>query len=124
MAKAYSTDLRERAVKQFKKGMAVITICATFCISQKSLYRWIKLDKKYGNVEPKKQTFRGGSEPKLKPYEYEKFKYFLIANMGLNSIQLAEKWGNGMTPKTMRMWMKRLGFTIKKNNLPTLKQIQ
>jgi len=123
VAIAYSVDLRTRVINKYMAGMSVKEICEIFQLGAATVYRWIKSQRKRGTVEPIKQAWRGGYKPTLKSEEYEKFIQFLKDNIGLNSIQLAKKWGRGMTPKTLRMWAQRLGITLKKNNFFTQKQI-
>jgi transposase len=121
MAKAYSVDLRIRAIKAFEKGVNIYEICKQFMISRATCYRWISAYRKEKRIEPKPVGNVGHSH-KIKPDEYGEFIEFVKKNGHMNSIQMSEKWGRGMTPKTMRCWMKKFGFTRKKNNFYTLKE--
>jgi transposase len=114
MAHAYSIDLRKRVFEAYEKGQSIPKICKLFSISKVTCYRWIRAKKTRNTLEPIKQRHVGHSH-KLVPEQYEEFIKFVNSNIGLNSKQLAAKWGRGMTPKTMRCWMKKFGFTRKKN---------
>ena len=46
--------------------------------------------------------------------DLERFKKFVDENSGLNSIELAEKWEEKATPKTIRKWLHRIEYTKKK----------
>lgn len=117
MAQAYSVDLRKIVLEQQAAGMPIQELCRVFKLGAATIYRWLVRKKETGTIAPTKQARRGGSKPTLKSEEYEEFTQFLKDNVGLNSIQLAKKWGRGMIPKTLRMWVKRLGFTLKKTIL-------
>lgn len=119
MPKGYSLDLRLKIIEKYTQGVHVEVICKMFSIARATCYRFISLQKKQGSVDEKQQA-RPGHNPKLRPYEYEEFKQFVLDNPGLNAIQLAKKWGRGMTPSSMRKWLKRFKFTRKKNNSITL----
>jgi transposase len=121
MARAYSVDLRIRAIQALEKGLDIYTICKQFVISRATFYRWISVYKKEKRVDPKPVN-KSGHSHKVKPEEYEEFVEFVKNNGHMNSIQLAKKWGRGMTPKTMRVWMYKLGFTRKKNSSYTSKE--
>jgi transposase len=122
MARAYSIDLRTRVIEAYEEKIKteeqgvhkiIEEVCKQFSIAVITCYRWIKAKKTFNTLEPIKQRHAGHSH-KLKPEEYDEFRLLVEANIGMNSKQLAEKWGRGMSAKTMRKWLKRLGFTRKK----------
>jgi transposase len=115
MARAYSSDLRKRVYEAYKKSKDIRRVCKRFSISLATGYRWVQAKRTRNTLEPIKQRHVGHSH-KIRPEEFEEFVLFVQKNIGLNGKQLAEKWGRGMTPKSMREWLKKLGFTRKKNN--------
>lgn len=118
MAKALSNDLRKRVIEAYEATSNILIVCKQFSISQRTLYRWIARKKKLGTIEATEQRHVGHSH-KLQPEEYGAFTLFLDNNIGLDLTQLAEKWGHGMTPKSMGRWIKKFGYTRKKNNFYT-----
>ena len=62
MSKAYSTDLRDRAVAAVKGGMSRQKAAKRFSVSAASVIRWCQLEKKTGCTKPGKL---GGHRPWL-----------------------------------------------------------
>jgi hypothetical protein len=52
----------------------------------------------------------------------EEFKDFIKENKGLATKELAEK--KNTTPKTIRIWFHKAGFTVKKNRFAMLKEMK
>jgi transposase len=52
MAKAYSSDLRERVIKSYESGVPKEDIINIFMIGMDTLNRWIRKYKETGSVEP------------------------------------------------------------------------
>lgn len=108
----HSKDLRERALKLIEKGTKITQVAEMLELGRASLYRWIERQKN-GELESAKNYQKGHSH---KVKDKEVFIEFVKQNKGLTAVQMAEKLGT-MTPKTIRLWMKRVGFTRKKNEL-------
>lgn len=113
MGKGYSLDLRERALKYFEKHSGRET-SEEFGISRKALYDWVALKKETGRLQERN---RSGRKSKLQ--EIEKFHLFLAENAGKSSRELAELWPEKVNPTTLLRWLHRLGYTFKKNVLPS-----
>jgi len=113
MAKAYSVDLRERAIKFYEQTKSMSKTCKLFSITERTLYRWLELKRKTGKVEPRQQSHVGHNHA-IKTYEYEEFENFLETNVGLDLEELAKRWGRGMSKSSMCRWIKKFGFTRKK----------
>lgn len=110
MAKPYSEDLRDKAIKAVSKGNQVNDVCNNFSIGRSTLYGWLKTYKATGSAKPK-TGYQSGHGHKIT--DVKKFKQFVDENRGLTGVELAEKWGN-ITPKTMRLWLHRIGYSCKK----------
>lgn len=110
MAVAYSEDLRKTALNLIDGGKEVEDVAALLKISRASLFLWIKLRRETGSVAPKKDWRKGHGN---KISDLEELKKFADENQGLTAVEMAEKWGD-LTPKTMRKWLGRIGYTQKK----------
>jgi transposase len=112
MGKAYSEDLRKRAVDLVNnEGEKVEDICSVLKLSRSSLYLWLKQKKETGSVAAKTGYQRGYGH---KVKDLDKFKKFIDENVGLNAVELAKKWPIPITPKTIRIWLHRIEYTQKK----------
>lgn len=110
MAIPYSEDLRKKAMKLVDSGKKVEKVAKILDIAPVSLYRWKKQRETIGSLAPKKDWRKGHGH---KIPDLEKFKAFAEENKGLTAIEMAEKWGN-ITPKTIRKFLHRIGFSQKK----------
>lgn len=117
---AYSIDLRIRCLALYDEGKIVQEVMSLLKISQPTVYRWLRQRKETGNVEPKTE-WRNGHSHKIT--DLEEFCKFAQENVGLSAIELAKKWGN-ITPKTMRLWLKKAGFTRKKKVINTKNEMK
>lgn len=64
MARAYSMDLRERAVRAALAGdLTRVEVAERFGISEGTLYGWLRRQKEEGSLEP--LPHGGGREPRL-----------------------------------------------------------
>src|SRR5918995_2758038 len=54
MANAYGVDLRERAVRAYRRGNGTLDdVAATFAIDRRTLQRWIAHERATGSLVPK-----------------------------------------------------------------------
>jgi transposase len=115
MPKAISIDLRTRVVEQAAKGMSIKKIQKTFGISRATAYRWIKRKKDRGDVKATEQA-RPGNRHSILPEEYEEFKEMVNNNRGKNAKEFCKLWKREISSSSMKRYLKKLGFTLKKNN--------
>jgi len=120
VAKAYSEDLRVRAIEAVKNGSKQKDVCKNFLISRSALYSWLVRYKKTGSVKAASGYQKGCGH---KVADLKKFKKFVDENSGLDGVELAEKWGN-ITSKTMRKWLHRIGYSCKKKAIFTKKEVK
>jgi len=120
MARAYSEDLRIRALSLIDAGKKIEKVAAILSISRASLYLWLKRRRETGSIAPKKNWQNGHGN---KFTDLEELKKFAEENQGLSAVEMAEKWG-GLTPKTMRKWLHRIGYTQKKRALGTKNEMK
>jgi len=120
MAMAYSEDLRKAALSLIDSGKELEDVAVLLKISRASLFLWMKLRRETGSVAPKKDWRKGHGH---KISDLEKLKKFADQNQGLTAVEMAEKWG-GLTPKTMRKWLGRIGYTQKKRVMVTKNEMK
>jgi transposase len=124
MAVAYSNDFRNYAVSlHLEKGMRMDEASKAVGVGIATYYRWVAIKKKTGKVDPKIQT-RPGHSLKVLENEHDEFRKFLDNNRGKNAIELSKLWKRPMSPSTMTRWIKRVGYTLKKNNIYTKKEMK
>lgn len=113
--KAYSYDLRVRAMSLLDSGYKRKELCKILSISLSSLDRWIKLKKETGSFKARDYN-RTGNRAKItnNPEEVERFKKFIIDNNHLSLSDLANKWGD-ISSESIRRTLKKLGYSFKKN---------
>ena len=116
----HSKDLRERTLNLIERGTKITQVAKLLEISRASIYRWIDHRETRGTLEPMKNYQKGHSH---KVKDQEAFKDFVKQNQGLSAIQMSDKLGD-MTPKTVRLWLKRVGFTRKKRLTATKNEVK
>ena len=115
MAKAYSNDLRERAIKSYESGMSKKEIIDIFIIGSDTLNRWIRKYKETGSIEPCKRT----------KYRAKKFSdEALLEHVLKNPSATLEERALFFSVKHQSVYsrMKILGMTRKKRLFPTKKE--
>lgn len=113
MAKAYSHDLRIRAVELVNSGFVVKKVVDLLNISKSALYDWLVKFEKTKSVEPKKDWQKGHSH---KITDMAQFKKFADENKNLTLDELAKKWG-GVSRMTVYRALKKIGYSKKKRPL-------
>jgi len=98
MAKAYSVDLRLKALNLLDKGKTVKEVVVLLKISKSSIYLWEKRKRETGFVAPVKPR-RNGHGHKIT--DLVAFKTFVDKNQGRTVKEMAKESGN-ITPKTIR----------------------
>jgi transposase-like protein len=111
MTKAYSTDLRIRAVLAVVGGERVGKTAKLFGISERTLFIWRKQYDANGKTAPIK-NYQCGYGHKIK--DLDSFRDFVIKNNSLTAKQMALKLGN-MGQSTVKRYLKKINFSRKKN---------
>jgi transposase len=112
--RAYSIDLRERVIEAVNKGIWQLKeIAKFFNINVKTIYKWRKILEITGTLAPKTGFEQGHSH---KITNLDEFKNFVTENPDLTLKEMAQKWGN-VSPQTIGRSLKKINFTLKKNNL-------
>lgn len=115
-AHSYSIDLRERVIEAVNKGIWQLKeIAEFFNINVKTIFKWRKKLELTGTLAPETGFAKGHSH---KITDLDEFKNFVKNNPDLTLKEMAEKWGN-ISPATIGRTLKKINFTLKKNNLAT-----
>ena len=77
MPAAYSVDLRERVIAAINNNMHINEAVKTFKVSRRTIYEWIELYKKTGNIIAI-TNYQKGHSHKIK--DWNQFKIFVEKN--------------------------------------------
>ena len=111
--KAYNEGIREMALRYFETHTWEETR-EVFGVSRQAIYDWIELKNETGDL---KERVRKGRQSKLK--NAIEFKRVIEANADKSSRELAELFPENVSPRTILRWLHKLGYTFKKNVLPS-----
>ena len=117
MANAYGVDLRERAVRAYRRGDGTLDdVAATFAIDRRTLQRWIAHERATGSLVPKPKG-GGWRCPIVLPLLHE-----VIADApDATSAELCWEYNRRAAPMaqtsvtSFRRAMHREGYVLKKN---------
>lgn len=106
MPKSYSVDLREKVLNYLEKNPNKQIVCDLFQIGIATLYRWVSLKKKKGNVLPLRRKYA------YKKIEDQKLIEYVKANPDHFLSEIAKHFG--LTLQAIFYALKRLKITRKK----------
>ena len=118
MPSAYSYDLRIRVIKTIETGTKASIVANMFKINKDTVYEWIKLKKSTGDVKSKPKVLERSTR---KIGDIDKLKVFIENNKDKTLCQLVILFGSIISKTTMFRYLKRLGYTYKKNSKPSQK---
>lgn len=111
MAKAYSSDLRQKVLDAIElDGMPKSEASQVFRISRNTIDLWFKHRAATGSLVAKTSAKPGQGE---KITDWEKFQAFVSANGDKTQAEMAAAWG-GVSQRTISRALKKIGFTRKK----------
>jgi transposase len=111
MSKAYSTELRARALLAVASGEKIGKTAKLFGISERTLFIWRKQQEKSGKISAIKHYQRGYGH---KIQDLDKFRDFVIKNPGLTTKEMALMLGN-ISASSIKRYLKKINFSRKKN---------
>lgn len=112
MPKPYSKDLREKLFAQLDSGMSITKASKIFRINRQTIYNWISIKEETGKLEAKSGYQRGHSH---KITDLEILEKFLLENPDKTLNQLSLLWSEKISGWTLGRWIRKLGYTYKKN---------
>jgi transposase len=111
MPAPYSNDLRKRVIESYEsKKLSTKEIVSNFNISLKTLYRWLQLKKKTGNINPK-QGYQKGHSHAIK--DLKKFEE-LVNNSAFSTVQDIVNIVNTGTVHSIGRALKKIKYVKKK----------
>jgi transposase len=120
MARAYSMDLREKAVSAMDRGEKKSQICRTLNISRNTLDLWLKRRAEKGTIAP--CNYRRGVSPKIN--DLEAFKAFAQKYGHLTQQEMADKWHQPVSRVLIGQALRKINFTRKKKLTATEKEMR
>ena len=113
--KAYSTDLREKALAAVDRGVPRQQVARDFDLDPSTIKRWLRLRRTTGSVAPRPIP---GRPARLKPLLDAGLDAQLRATPDATIAEHCAAWeaatGQRVSPATMRRAIVRLGWTRKK----------
>lgn len=115
MGKAYSEDLRLKALSALDGGMKKKAVHQTFDIARSTLDDWIKLREQTGHVTPAPRVARTGRGF----FNAALFENFALRHghktLGQMRLLWQQEHGPLLSEKTFSSWMQKIGWTRKKS---------
>lgn len=113
MARAYSTDLRERVMKDVSQGMSLDQVSEKYSVCERTIYAWQKLLIETGHLQPRS----GKTGPKLKLETYrEKILAAIEENSSLTLTEIHERFQLPGCLQTLWHSLNRWGIVLKKSH--------
>ena len=111
MSKAYSLDLRQRVLKYLEEGHDKQSAANVFSIGIATIYRWLRLRKKTGSLEPRRKKFS------YRKIDYEQLRKHVKMHPDQFLSEMAEEFS--VTEQAIFYALKKLKITRKKRQLST-----
>jgi|RhiMetdeSRZDD1v2_1073273.scaffolds.fasta_scaffold1962985_1 transposase len=114
--KAYSIDLRERALAALDRGMSRASVVATFQVSQGSIKRWLRARRETGDLTPRRPPGRPAT---IQSTQTPALRAQLEQHPDATLAEHAAHW-NADTGTTLSQWslgraIRALGWSRKKS---------
>lgn len=113
MAKAYSTDLRERVIARVDEGLKPAEVAKQFDVSERTIWNWLALRKQTGDVKPRQ---RESGKPCLLEEHRDRILQSVQEHPGLTLPQRKSQLGLPGSPVTLWKALRRWGITFKKSH--------
>jgi transposase len=112
MPAPYSYDLRIKVINAIDEGMGKTQVSRIFRISRNTIDLWLKKREETGDYQAE-IGYQQGYNSKIS--DLEKFRAFAEANGSLTQKEMAEKWSEKISDRTVGKALKKIGYTRKKN---------
>ena len=114
MAKPYSYDLRQKAIKAIElDGLPKSEASQLFNISRNTINLWFQRRAETGDLQAKPSAKAGQGE---KISDWQEFREFVKEHGDKTQAEMAELWGN-ISKRTISRALKKIGFTRKKKRM-------
>jgi transposase len=114
MGKAYSEDLRLKALSALDAGMKKMAVHQAFGIARSTLDDWIALREQQGHVAPSRPVGRTG-KGFFDAAQFQEFAWrHQEATLGQMRLSWEHEHGQILSEKTFSTWLFRIGWTRKK----------
>jgi len=112
MPKPYSIDLREKLFAQLDSGMSISKASKIFRVNRQTIYNWVSIKEETGKLEAK-SAYQKGHSHKIK--DLKQLEQFFLENPDKTLKELSGLWPEKVSGWTLGRWIKRIGYTYKKN---------
>jgi transposase len=112
MARAYSYDLREKVIQALElDGWKKSEAAEIFQISRNTIDLWLKRREETGDYRPRSNR---PQRTQAKITDWRAFEEFVSQHGDRTQAQMAQLWGEEISPRTISRGLKKIGFTRKK----------
>lgn len=111
MPAPYSDDLRTKVLAAVDRGEKKSHLSRLFGISRNTIDLWLKRRECTGSATATRH-YRRGPDPKI--VDLEAFRAFAQEHGHLTQQQMADRWPEPITNRTIGAALRRIGFTRKK----------
>lgn len=108
----YSYDLRKKVIDAINEGMSKTEASRVFQISRNTINLWFRKIEQTGDYQTE-VGYQKGYNPKIT--DLEQFEEFAQAHGSLTQKEMAEKWTEKISDRTIGKALKKLNYTRKKN---------
>ena len=122
MARAYSYDLRQKVIRAIElDGWKKSEAAEIFQISRNTIDLWLKRREETGDYRPHSNR---PHRTQAKITDWQAFEEFANQNGDKTQAQMAQLWGESISPRTISRGLKKIGFTRKKRITDTKKEMK
>ena len=115
----YSIDLRRRVVEAIKSGMSKSKASRTYQVCKQTVYNWLELENKTGDLVPT-MNYQKGHSHGIK--DLDAFKNYVDEHPSHTQEELASHFGVGSS--TIGRNLQKIGYTRKKRVRPIQKEVK
>lgn len=108
----YSYDLRKKVIDALDEGMSKTEASRIFRISRNTINLWLRKREQTGDYKAE-VGYQKGYNPKIT--DLGKFEQFAQVYGSLTQKEMAEKWAEKISDRTIGKALKKLNYTRKKN---------
>ena len=117
MPKAYSQDLREKAIAAIGRGVPKREVITMFNISRDSIDRWLKRRSETGSCQAV-QGYQQGHSQRI--VDGTAFRAFVKVHGDQTQAELAVLWHEPVSERTISRALAHIGLTRKKRPMATV----